>query len=390
MGDDVNSRGDADAAARRDWLWLVAATVGFGLGFGVYSGLLANFLPQHLGLGRQQLGQVEALREVPGLLIAGIVGALAWLPEPRLAVLGLLLAGTGVALLGRAEGFASAALFQVINSVGLHLWLTVHPAITMALSPKGRQGYGLGLVGAYQSAAVLSGLAVVFFVGDRLSFATGFAAAGLVMALGALCAARVPPHRGGGLQRRLLFRPKYWLYYALMVLDGGRRQLIVAFNTFILVNEFGASKRLVAFMLFLNTAATMVASRHAGAWTDRAGERRTLTAYYLGVILIFLAYTCVPPGGVMLFCALYAIDNLLFTLAVGIPTYARRIAPPEELSSTLAMGLTMNHVSAVSVPLVAGWIWETLGYQRIYLCGVAIALVALAAARAIPPRPPRD
>src|SRR5439155_15778099 len=59
------------AARRRDWLLLVAATLAFSFGFGTYSGLFPNFAAQHLGLTRGQLGLRQSLREVPGLLTAG-------------------------------------------------------------------------------------------------------------------------------------------------------------------------------------------------------------------------------------------------------------------------------------------------------------------------------
>ncbi|MBI3911368.1 MAG: MFS transporter [Armatimonadetes bacterium] len=381
--------GSENIAARRDWWRLVAATVAFFFGFGIYSGVLANFLNETLHLERLQLGQLEALREVPGLLAAGMVGALAWLPEPRLAALATALTGLGVAALGHAQNFAQAVAYSILASAGLHIWLTVQPALIMVMAPAHRQGYRLGLMNAYQSAAMLAGLAFVVLVGRWLAFSAEFGIAGAAMLAGALFAVRISRDRGGGLQRRLLFERKYALYYLLSLLDGGRRQVIATFNVFILVREFGVRIEWIAFMLLLNTSLMLLAARHAGAWTDRVGERRSLSVYYIGVALVFALYTQVPTGAPILFCLLYAVDNLLFTLAVGITTYARHVASQRDLSSTLAMGLTMNHVTAVTVPLAAGWIWQHLGYQKIYLAGVGVALLALLACRLIPPAVPK-
>lgn len=307
-----------------------------------------------------------------------------------MAVVATALFGVGVAALGRSENFFQAAACQVLGSIGMHIWLTVQPALTMVLSPGRRQGYGLGLMNSYQATAVLAGLAFVFLIGRWLPFAVGFGVAGASILAGAVFALQVSRDRGGGLQRRLLFRPRYGLYYLLMMLDGGRRQIVISFNSFILVQEFQAPVQLIAFMLFLNTCLTLVAARYAGAWTDRVGERRSLTAYYLGVAVVLALYTQLPVGAVVLFCVIYAADYVLFTLAVGITTYARHLAPKEDLSSTLAMGLTMNHVTAVTVPLAAGLIWQHLGYQKIYLCGVGVALVALLACRFIPGKEHHD
>jgi len=77
-------------------------------------------------------------------------------------------------------------------------------------------------------------------------------------------------------------------------------------------------------------------------------------------------------------------DNLLFTGAVGIQTYIRHLAPADDLSPSLAMGLTMNHIAAVSVPWAAGLLWSLYGYQRIFLCGMGVAGVAFALCFLIP------
>ena len=41
------------------------------------------------------------------------------------------------------------------------------------------------------------------------------------------------------------------------------------------------------------------------------------------------------------------------------------------------MGLTMNHVAAVSVPVTAGYLWATLGYHTIFWAGLGLAVVGL-------------
>jgi MFS family permease len=69
---------------------------------------------------------------------------------------------------------------------------------------------------------------------------------------------------------------------------------------------------------------------------------------------------------------------------VGIQTYIRHTAPREELSPSLAMGLTWNHVAAVSVPLAAGLIWERYGYQQIFLCGIGLAVAAVVMCLTLP------
>jgi hypothetical protein len=174
---------EAEAAAtRRDWLLLAGATVAFGFGFGVNSGTAPNFAAGFLGLSREHLGLLEALREVPGLLTAVIVGLLAGLAEPRLALLSLLLMGLGFSLTGQVREYWPLVACNILWSIGLHVWLTVQPSLTLTLSQAGRHGFGLGLMSRYMAVAVMAGLVFVRLFAERLGFEWTFLCAGLATA----------------------------------------------------------------------------------------------------------------------------------------------------------------------------------------------------------------
>lgn len=379
------------AAVDRDWLLLAAATVAFGFGFGIYTGTAPSFAVSFLHLERTQLGLLESLREVPGLLTAAIVGLAASIAAPRLALAALLVVGAGFAVTGQVRTFWPLVVCNVLWSVGLHVWLTVQPSLTLSLSGAGRHGYALGLMSRYLALAVIAGLLFVRIAAVSLGYGGTFLVSGFGAALGGVFLARIPQSRGGRIRQRLVFRPAYWRYYGLMLLDGGRRQVVQTFALLILVLEFKVSLESVAMLLLVNNALTMIAAPVVGRWTDRLGERRVLTAYYLLVAGVFLLYTRItmlaeatqwPPQGI--FFVIFAVDNLLFTASVGIQTYIRHIAPSEDLSASLAMGLTWNHVAAVTVPVAAGVIWATYGYERIFACGIVLALASVAMCMTLP------
>jgi predicted MFS family arabinose efflux permease len=381
----------AEAATRRDWLLLAGATVAFGLGFGINSGTAPSFAVDFLNIPRTQLGLLESLREVPGLLTAGIIGILACYAEPRLAVLALLLLAGGIGVTGQVRSFWPLVACNVLWSVGLHVWLTVQPSLTLTLSRAGHHGHGLGLMNRYMAVAVIGGLLFVRFLARPLGFGATFLLAGAVVAAGCLFAARIETMRATVLTQRLVFRPSYWRYYGLMLLDGGRRQIVQTFAVLILLKEFRVGIEAVALLLLVNNALTMAAAPVVGRWTDRFGERPVLTLYYALVAAIFFTYTQIQAisqvAGVRpewIFYGVFALDNLLFTASVGIQTYIRHTAPQEDLSPSLAMGLTWNHVAAVTVPLAAGWIWAAYGYERIFLCGIGLALLSLAMCLTLP------
>ena len=64
---------DADRL-KKDWALFTALTFLFSFGFAVYSGPCQNFLRDSLGAHELDLGKLESLREIPGLLTALTAG----------------------------------------------------------------------------------------------------------------------------------------------------------------------------------------------------------------------------------------------------------------------------------------------------------------------------
>jgi predicted MFS family arabinose efflux permease len=324
------------------------------------------------------------MREVPGFLTAFVAGALVAVAEPRLASLALLFGGVGIAATGQARTYGALVACSVFWSVGLHLWLALSPVLVLRLSREGGEGRGLGLMARVGSLAMLTALALVSLLAGRVPYPVFFLLAGLVMAVGGAFAWGVWEGHGGGARQKWVFRKRYSLYYALTLLEGARRQLFQTFAVFALVREFHTPAQVIARLMLLNTLLTVFAAPRVGALMDRVGERRMLTLYYLGLAAVCIGYaTARHPW--MLY-AFFVADSLLITFSVGLTTYLRRICPPEELTASLAMGVTVNHVAAVLVPVSGGMIWQTWGYQRTFWSGVLVALLAVALARRVPDR----
>jgi hypothetical protein len=69
--------------------------------------------------------------------------------------------------------------------------------------------------------------------------------------------------------------------------------------------------------------------------------------------------------------ALFLLDNVLFSFGVGFTTYLNRIVRKGELTPCVAMGTTMNHIAAVTVPFGGAWLWERFhNYQIPFWVGV--------------------
>jgi len=62
-------------------------------------------------------------------------------------------------------------------------------------------------------------------------------------------------------------------------------------------------------------------------------------------------------------------------------TYLKKIAVrPEDVNQTLSMGVSIDHVFSITLALLSGYIWKTLGYQYVFLLGAVIAVANLISA----------
>jgi len=104
------------------------------------------------------------------------------------------------------------------------------------------------------------------------------------------------------------------------------------------------------------------------------------------LVFVFVGYATIKRIEVLYF--LFILDNVLFTFGNGFTTYLHRIARPGELTPCVSMGITMNHVAAVTVPVGGAYLWKMAGnYQAPFWVGVVIACGSLIATRFIPDRP---
>ncbi|MCH8189200.1 MAG: MFS transporter, partial [Proteobacteria bacterium] len=121
-----------------------------------------------------------------------------------------------------------------------------------------------------------------------------------------------------------------------------------------------------------------------GKLIGKYGERRALTIEYAGLILIFVAYAFVDS--VVLAVGLYLLDHVFFTLAIAIKTYFQKIADPADIAPTAGVAFSINHIAAVILPVVFGFLW-LISPAAVFLAGAAMAVVSLALARMVPPNP---
>jgi len=378
-----------EASLRRDWKLFTALTFLFGFGFQLYSGPFQNFLKDVLHANEITLGGLESMREIPGLLAALMAGTLVAYAESRIAALGLVVAGAGIALSGRAHSFWGLVAITVTWSVGFHLWTSVQSAITLSLAKGKEGGRHLGRMSAVGAVATIGGLGSAYVLAmlfKQMPYDVYFVLGGVsIMAAGVLCS-QLSTHAEGGPRSRIVFRREYYLYYILTFLEGCRRQIFSIFASFALIIVYGVPVQHMLLLQLINSVLIAMTAPKIGKLVDKIGEKGPLSFYSIGLILVFLGYSTFQNVGALY--ALFLLDNILFSFGVGFTVYLHRIVRPGELTPCLAMGTTMNHIAAVTVPIGGAILWKTTNnYQVPFWVGVAIACISWFAMRFLPSGP---
>lgn len=380
-----------EESLRRDWLRFTLVTFFFGFGFAVYGGVFQNFMRDALGAHELDLGRLESLREIPGFCSALMAGTLIALAESRIAAVGLGICAIGIAISGWMKALPPLMAITVFWSIGFHLWATMQNAITLALA-KGREGgRHLGRMSGVSAIATIGGLGVATLGARFLPrgyFLPYFIVAGAAILVSAFYCGSLSHRAAGGVRQRIVIRKEYGLYYLLYFLEGCRRQIFSIFATFALILVYHQKVESMLVLQFVNAILITITAPWMGRLVDRIGERTPLTWYAIGLIVVFFGYAVTRR--VETLYALYLIDNVLFSFGVGFTTYLHRIVRPGEFTPSMAMGVTVSHVAAVTVPFFGALLWKTSGnYQLPFWVGVGFAALSLVGTRWLPRGPAR-
>ena len=362
-----------------DFRLLLGAELTFMLGFAIYNTVFINFAAQEIQITPRELGILESVREIPGLLSVAIAAITMWLLEPVLASIALVVMAVGVFNYVHIDTVAGLVLFSLVWSIGFHTWAPLGASMALRMGREGEEARRLGLFRSTSNVGGLIGIGAVFLLVRFLHvpFRPMFVFSGVAILCATLLLLRIK--RGARVrQQRIVLRKRYWLYYVLQFLDGTRRHIFMTFALFLLVREHGAGVQTISILSFVNQIFSIGAAYLAGRLIDKRGERPVLAFGYAALTFIFLGYAFIDT--VMVLFALYVIDNIFFSISIGIQTYAKKTLIKEsDLRPTMVAGQTMNHVAAVVIPITGGLLWEAYGHAVPFLMGSAVAAIAVIA-----------
>jgi predicted MFS family arabinose efflux permease len=379
-------------------LFAVAALV-LGTAFSVVDATFNNYLNETFSLSGFQRSFLEFPRELPGFLVVFVSTALSFLCARRLSVVAMVLAGTGVLLIGHlSPSYGVMLLWLFVYSLGNHLNMPVATTIGMELARAGQDGRRLGQLNAIRNASAILGSFVVF-LGFRyfgFSFRHTFTLAALLLFLAAGLLYAMTPEQVVKRRTYLELHREYRLFYALNVLSGARKQLFITFAPWVLVQVLQQPTQIMATLFTLGGAIGILFQPLLGWAVDVLGERFVLSAEAVILVLVcagygFAKFLLPPRGAFLLVCGCFLLDQMIFSVSMARATYLKKIAKePAHIQSALTAAVTIDHVFSITAALVGGLVWSAFGFQYVFLLGALLAVVNFfTALQVVVPQNPR-
>jgi MFS family permease len=366
---------------------------------GIYSGLydpsFNNYLAQVHNVSEVTRGALEFPRELPGFLVVFIFTALLFLADTRIASISALL--VALALWGQgflAPNITMVVIWMFIWSTGAHLYMAMTQPIALRLASEGQEGRRLGQLGSLEALGAILGMIIVYWGASRyhISFGVLFGIAGSCALLASIGLFLIKPQPLTKVSRRLVLKKKYSLFYMLNILFGARKQIFLTFAPWVLIKVFHANIETFALLGFIGTVLSIFFRPLLGRAIDTWGERRIITIESCMLIIISILYGFSPNWfstqvAMLIIMACFICDQLLFSVRIARTTYLARIADgPEDIASTISMGLSMDHAVSMLIPLGGGLLWAHYGYLPVFLVSGGLAVCNLVVATFIPNR----
>jgi predicted MFS family arabinose efflux permease len=393
----IPARGWWSTPVARGFVLASIASFAFGFSMNAQQNIVSNFFEHDLGLRGPEFGYITAIREIPGFLLIFLTALFYRVSLPRLTAGALCLLAVGYTLFGTATTFWSVAPWVIVSSMGYHTFLQTQYALGMSLTTEAKSGSILGRIGALQSAGSVAAMAFVFlaFRFEVLNFTTTFMVCGFFALIAAIAIVGFPHLRDGEVQVRaatrdpIVVRREYRYYYLLSLLDGGRQQIFFSFGLWVLVDHFKMDVPSISGVLFAVTALGITIGPWFGRMLDLHGERKMLALVNVGYVVALFGYALVDNIYVAILC--YVIYSFVMPLSsMGAATYLRKVAVADELAPSLAMGVTMQHVAAIAVPIGAGFILNYVGYQVPFLIAAGFACLTFIVTQRLAPETQRS
>jgi len=372
----------------------------FGLAYGLYKGVIDNYLAEIVSMTAFDKGVSEFFRELPGLLLVFILAVFYMLSAERIYRFGALFMLIGMGLQAVVPPTRVLVILCIfIYSLGDHMQLGMRNTLSLGYAKEGHGGAALGLQNAVHQIGTLAGYLVIIAAfsllpGGMRLFRGVFAVSAGIIGLGFFATLGMTGQSEADKnKRRFYFRRKYGKYYMLEVFYGARKQIFFTFGPYVLVLFYGASAMVISVLFAVSSVCTFFAAPLVGRIIDRFGYKIVMVTDTLILVIVCFfygfAHHIFPMQTAFLVCCVnYVLDSVISLASMASNVYVQDFSDnADEVRATISTGLSVNHLITILIALFGGWIWKTLGIETLFILSAILGLCNSAYAATIRTKP---
>jgi MFS family permease len=326
------------------------------------------------------------------------ISFLGFLGDVRTAIIAQLLMVVGILVLAFfTPEFNTMLIFLFIHSLGMHMFFTLRDAIGLSLV-KDSPSIGTHMSRFSATSMAFSMLAsLLIFLGFRFgffSFVTPVKAVFVISGVLALVVAlmfvvlskSIKKPEGGKKKSKLVLRKRYLYYYILAILRGSQKQIAIVYGPWILIDLLSRRADTMAALGIVGSLIGIFFIQVVGKCVDKFGVKKLLYAEAVAHIVIYIAYGLLAMGvyqgflpviGIPVFIAmtLIILDRMSMQMNVVKTVYLKSIIVDDsEISKTISMGISLDHIVSVGAAMLGGFLWMEYGPQYIFFLAAAMSL----------------
>lgn len=357
-----------------------------GLGYGLYKGMIDNYLAEIVGMGEFDRGVAEFFRETPGLMLVLILAVLYTCSAQKLYKIGALIMLGGIGMLSIVPaGKVLVTIAVCIYSLGEHIQLGMKNTLSLEYAKPEQGGSALGYQNALTQIGTLVGFVVIIFTtmmirGDK-PYRIFFVAAFVLMAAGAVFAFRIKGNSETDKSKsRFYFRKKFTKYYMLEVFYGARKQVFFTFGPYVLILFYGASATVISLLFAVSAISCFFLAPTVGRIIDKFGYKIVMISDTLILVIVCFfygfAHHIFPMHIAFIVCCVnYVLDSVISLASMASNVYVQDISDnQEEVRATISTGISVNHLITVLIALFGGYIWQKLGIETLFIVSAILGL----------------
>ena len=356
------------------------------IGFGLYKGVLDNYMAEVVRMNEFDRGLTEFFRELPGLILILILAVFYRASAEKMYKYGMLLMTIGMVIQAAISPVKALVILSIfLYSIGEHIQLGMKNTLSLEYSKEGHGGTALGYQNSvYQIGNLLGYVAIIVafaIVSSTSLFKPVFYIAAAFMGIACLVSLKLSGQSSTDKTKsRFYFRKKFKKYYLLEVFYGARKQVFFTFGPYVLILFYKADAGVISMLFAVSAIACFVLAPLVGKLIDRIGYRTVMIADTLILVIVCFfygfAHHIFPMHTAFIVCCVnYVLDSVISLASMASNVYVQDISDSkEEMRATISTGISVNHLITIFIALLGGWIWKTIGIETLFILSAVLGL----------------